>query len=193
MSYLTDQLAQEGCDPAALALGLLNWNNNPNANPTNAATLATQTIFALAIWLPAGVRVSNVWLPFNVAKSATTPPTGAFVGFGTGAAIQIQSGNLNAHASWGAGTNWQILPIGAQYVTPLPNYYYVYLLVNGTWTGGAGTQPTIVRGSTPAGLSMNNVFQVATAGTGQTALPANGAAVTLATSGSPIGYCVGVN
>lgn len=181
-------------DPLAVALGYKNWNYNPSL-AASASAFATQTIYAIAVYLPPGTTVTGVALDVLTAGVGVSP-TGFFVGLASPAAMVAQSGNIigaGAEAGLKAQGRAQ-LPFTAPYVTnnvdSPTGLYYIIVLENGAY---ATTPLAVGRGVNNAGsgnaLGAANPLQ-ATIGVGQIALPANGNAIALAASG--IGFHAGV-
>lgn len=168
-------------DPAAVALGLINWNT-PWGNLTNTTTVTSGTIFVSGLWLPFGVPVGHVSTLLETA-AAGTAITAGYMGLCAPTKMVAQSASLGtAAASYPAGPLFAALT--AQY-TPVPadsatGFFYVVMLLNGTF---GTTQPTVARGNVNAPSAANpaggSLLQYGTAGTAQTVLPSNGSAVTI--------------
>lgn len=186
-------------DPIAPAFGLINYNFNPTISGASTA-LTSQRIDAVALYIPLGKTVTNINLIVEVAGTSTAP-TGFFVGLATPTAalggtgkMVAQSNNLSASGSLTA-TGLNAFALNATYTANASDssngFYYVVILQNGAF---GGTNVTFERGN-----GTNNGFGTATTngffgniGTGQTALAANGNAVTF-TAGAGIGWWVGVS
>lgn len=152
-------------------LAINSWNFPPNAVNTN-SPLTSQTIYVVAVPYRAGQIVTNIAYSVSTA-AAGTAPAGAFVGLADSSrTMQAQSGNLSG-GFLAAGI--QNFALAAAYTIPASGIYYHVLLQNGSW---GTTQPAFHRGTSLAGVtSPGGVFLYGTAGTGQTALPANGSAL----------------
>jgi hypothetical protein len=168
-------------DPIARSLGLLAASGELGLVSTS-FVIVSQTIQCSAVWLNAGDVVNNVM--FNVATGgAGTAPTGIFVGLCDATTMRAQSGNLAANVQWTTGSAFVIQALSAPYTAQASALHYVMFLQNGAW---GTTQMTLNRlnnlgAQQPSGGS---TFIYATAGTGQTALPANNTPVTLAAAGA---------
>lgn len=170
-------------DPLAVALGYVNWAYHPAAIATQQA-FTSQTIYAQALYLPPGTAISLISLVVGTAAVGTTP-TGFFVGIASPTTMLAQSANLATSASL---TTLGRQTFACSYTPSLADsangLYYVLALLNGAF---GTTQPQFGRG---AGLSGTGTALaahtplIATAGTGQTALPANGAVVTYTSAGA---------
>jgi hypothetical protein len=151
-------------------LALKTWNYRPIITANSAP--ASGTIYALATPFYAGDIISTIWLNVQVA-GAGTAPTGFFVGVADSSRNMLaQSNNLNASSSLTA-TAHQQFALNASWTVPTDGMYYVVILENGSW---GTTQMALGRGGS-IGAAFGTNFEFATAGTGQTALPANGSAL----------------
>jgi hypothetical protein len=171
----TNQASRE--DPVAAGLGYINWTWNP-AIGGSATALTSQRIDVAAIYLPPNVSVSNIYLNVIVAGTSTAP-TGFFVGLASATKMLAQSANLAASASLTA-TGAKAFALSGSYTTSLTDsangLYYVVLLQNGAF---GGTNVTFHRGNaSTSGFALSYPI-FGNVGTSQTALPANGAAVTI--------------
>jgi len=182
-----------GVDPLAKAFGLVNWNANWGTFPNNGAP-TSQLIYATPIWLPFGVPISKVATLIEVAAVGTAI-TGGYMGVCSPTTMIAQTANIGtAAASYPTGPLVKALSGSVTSYTPTPadsstGLYYVLLLLNGTF---GTTQPTFALSSQTATYSSpsGGTFPgAATAGSAQTVLPANGAAVTLTASNRT--YAVG--
>lgn len=187
-------VAQKSPDPLAVSLGLANWNANWCAASGQAAP-TSQTIYAAAIWLPFGRAITKTSMLCGVA-AAGTAITGGFMGLCSPTNMIAQSANIGT-----ASSAYPIGPLVAPFAGSVTSYipnptdsptglYYVMLLLNGTF---GSTQPQFQRGPNTNGIggspSGSGSIAFGTAGTGQSALPSNAAAVTL-TAGA-VGWVVG--
>lgn len=161
-------------DPLATALGYKGWTFNTQVNGAGLA-LTSQEIDAYAIWLPHGAVISNVLLNVQTAGSGVAP-TGFFAGLASPTAMVAQSANLASSSSL-TTLGIQAFPLSSPYTTnPTDSptgLYYVVLLQNGAFTV---TNVAIARTVTVIGYGLNHPLW-GVLGTAQTALPANGAAI----------------
>lgn len=190
--------ASQGLFPLANAFGLLTCNFNPTiaggtTNPT------TQRMDAIALYIPPGQTITNIYLTVQTAASGTVP-AGFFVGIasptvalgGTGLML-AQSANLASSASL-TTAGIQAFPLSTPYATKTTDsskgFYYICLLENGAFGTtnvafhrGNGTNPGL--GTAGTNGWFGNI------GTGLATPPANGSAVTFS-SGAGLGWWVGV-
>lgn len=166
------------------ALGVVSWNYNPQ-NIATQTTTSTQLIYAVGIGLRSGQVVTNILLDVEVAGTSTAP-TGFYVGLASSTAMIEQSANLAASS---ALTTQAIgsFALAAPTTITADGIYYVMILMNGAF---AGTAHQLGRGS--GRNKIGSVWMAATAGSGQTTLPANAAAISLVTTNS-LNYWVGVS
>lgn len=161
-------------DPRAGALGLINWNYEPEIAAVSLAP-TSQTIYFSSIWLPAGVSVGNLYFWIAVA-GAGTQPTSVVVGLDNGVTMQAQSGELKANAAL-TTVGFQKVPLAAAFTPPQSGYYRICYLSNGVF----GTTPLQLANRTTTSGSTSKqalLFEPwGTGGTAQTALPANGSAL----------------
>lgn len=168
---------QAGLDDIGRAgLGFLSWNCYPHAL-SGLLTPTSQTIHAAWLPLRAGQVVTNVNF-FVQTAGAGTVPTSIVCGLANATTMLAQTGELKNSAIWTAA-GIADAPLSAPYTVPTSGLYYVFYLANGTW---GTTNLAILRGSNNGATSRSSILFYATAGTGQTALPANNAAVTLTAS-----------
>lgn len=173
------------------SLGFQCWNFHPFLAGVNASSLTSQTIFSMLVPGQADAPITGVGVLVTTA-AVGTQPTGVFVGLSTPKTMLAISANLAAlsvstdsTANFTA-TGYKFLPLNLSQLTfPLPTTgpYYVHLLINGTYSG---TQPQFGRAGPAVSATQppGAFIPGGTAGTGQTALPAVGAAVAIvATSG----------
>lgn len=170
-------------DSTAVALGMVNWAGAPEAF-VSATAPTSGTIYARAIWLPAGVPVTSTRFFLSVAGAGTIP-TGIFAGYCNTTTVLAQSGNLNADSAW-TSTGYRDTALSAVWTPSVSGLYYQLLLQNGSW---GTTQMSLNRGGATA-PSIGTPLLYATGGTAQTVLPANNAAITLASTGTPVDYWV---
>jgi hypothetical protein len=117
-----------------------------------------------------------------VTAGAGTTPTNIYVGLADSTGKMVaQSNDLKADTGW-TTTGPQTFSLNATYTVPTDGIYYVVVLANGTW---GTTQMALSRTNSLGNGKFGSIFVYATGGTGQTALPANGSSITLATSGAP--------
>jgi hypothetical protein len=122
----------------------------------------------------------------TLTAGAGTVPTGFFVGLASPTKMVAQSGNLNNDAGLTTVGN-NPFALSAAY-TPLPadsptGLFYVVVLQNGAF-GTTNVALGRAAGSSQATKQIGFGKALAgTAGVGQTALPANGAAVTITAGG----------
>ncbi len=181
--------AKTALDEVALTgYGLLSWTGNPENGRGASSAAATQVIFAVAIPLRAGMSVSNIWFGVQTAGTSTAP-TGFFLGLANATTVLAQTANQASSGTLTA-TGFKSLPLSAAYAVPADGIYYVLILQNGIF---AGTNVLFQKADPPSGATLNSVFVIATGGTGQTALPANGNAITLASTSSPLTFWAGVS
>jgi hypothetical protein len=168
-------------DPLAQVLGFVNWLCPPEL-VTGAAAPVSQTIHAgYGLWLPAGAVITNVVHQVQTPSVGTV--TGAFVGICNRTNMLAQSNNLGAGTQWaGGGAGLGSAPLSAPYTIPADGIYYPVLLINGAYTT---TSPVFTRTTTLAGSTtgVNGVWRWGRLGTGQIALPANGAPITFSYGG----------
>lgn len=155
--------------------GWLSANGSP-ATFLSAQALTAGTIYCTGIPLRAGMVVNNIGF-FVTAAAVGTAPTAFFVGLASKTAMLQQSTDQKV-AMLALGLGPGVIPLQAAYTVPADDLYYIMLLQVGSW---GTTQPTFGR----TGLLTNLENAVAggskigaTAGTGQTALPANDATPT---------------
>lgn len=180
-------------DPLAVALGYAAWNFNPTSSSASAAT-ASQTIYAMGIWLPPGITVTGVVLPV-ITAAAGTKPTAFYAGLCTATKMVAQSADVSGASGVpfaAAGLNQ--IAFSSTYTTnptdSATGLYYVCVLQNGSW---GTTQPAFERGSTGVvlgALTGKNPL-IGSLGTGQATFASNGSAVTVG-SAAAIAFCVGV-
>jgi hypothetical protein len=177
-------------EPLAKALGYINWNFGPSMAQGGSAT-TSQRGDVVALWLPHSTVITNVCLTVTTA-GAGTAPTGFYVGLATAAKIVAQSANLNASALL-TSTGTKQFALSSTYTTNTTDsasgLYYVLILQNGAF---ATTPVQFLRGNAatiPGGVS-NPAF--GNIGTALTTPPANGTAITIATTAG-IGWQVGVS
>lgn len=177
----------------AVALGYVNWNENPAAF-ANASTATSQTIYATSIYLPLGKVCTGVVLDVTTA-AAGTKPTSFAIGLCTATKMVAQTAADISGASGVpfAATGETQIAFASTYTTlaadSAAGLYYVVMTQNGAYT----TPVQFARGISVAGSGAALSGQSpahGTLGTSQTALAANGAAVTV-TAGST-GWFVGV-
>lgn len=176
-------------DPVAVSLGYKTWNYNLYL-VNNQSTPTSQTIFAFEVPTVAGQQYTGVRLGIGTAGSGT-PPTGFFVGLATTATTGVmlaQSANLAASTSL-TTANVQNFAFNAAYTETglsTPQSRMVVLLMNGTF----GTTPAQIGRFNQNAIitTVGTVVLYATAGTGQTALPANGAALPGAYAAASSGF-----
>jgi len=184
-----------GVDPLAKALGYKNWNFSPAIGAGNGTAPTSQTIYCSSLWLPVGTVCTGVVI-YVVTAAAGNKPTSFSAGLCTATKMVAQSAadvSGNAGAPFAAQGENQIALTGT-YTTNASDsstgLYYLLLLQNGSYSV---TQPQFgrnVQAIPPLALS-GQALPWGTAGTGQTALPANGAAVTIvATNG--LGFFAGI-
>lgn len=168
-------------DPLAVALGYKAWTFNTMVNGSGLA-MANQEIDAMAIWIPPGTVITNILLNIQIAGSGTVP-TGFFVGLASPTKMVAQSGNLASSASL-TTLGIQAFPLSASYTTnPTDSptgLYYIVILQNGVFSV---TNVTIVRTLAVIGYGLVTPLW-GVLGTAQTALPANGAAITFTGAGA---------
>lgn len=169
-------------DPLAVALGYVNWNYHYPASPATGVA-ATQVIFASSIYLPPGKTITNINLQVLVAGVATAP-TSFFVGLCSASKMLAQSANIIGGANEGQlkAIGTATLPLSATYTTNTADSpsgaYYIAVLQNGAYA--TPVQFGRVAGVSGAGVALaGNSPIFGTLGSGQTALAANGAAVTV--------------
>lgn len=156
-------------------LGFVSMNYQP-ATAAAGGSPTSQLIYAVAVPYRAGQVVTNlVWLVATAA--AGTVPTSIVTGLASSSAMLAQSAELKNNAGW---TSLGIKPfaLSAAYTIPSDGIYYHLFLQNGTW----GTTALQLARATNQGSVFGSSILYGTAGSGQTALPANGAAVTLVTT-----------
>lgn len=169
-------------------LGLKSWNYNPQ-NITTQTAATSQTVYAVAIPLKAGQLATNIVLDVEVA-AAGTAPTGFYVGLATSAGVMLaQSGNLKDSASL-TNQGLREFALSAAYLVQTNGLYYVVFLQNGAF---GTTNPSFGRGTGRFLVNVSGVYMAGTAGTGQTALPANGASMASTIGGTGVNYWAGVS
>lgn len=174
----TDEILRTG-------LGIVSWNY-AFTNISTQTTPATQTIYAVGVPLRVGQVVTNVLLDTEVAGAGTTP-TNFFVGIASATTVLGQSADLKASAALttqAIGTYALAAPV----TITTSGLYYVLILQNGVF----GTTVNLL-GRAGGRQVVGANFLYATAGTGQTALPANQGAITLSAGGTPLAYWAGVS
>lgn len=174
-------------------LGLLSMNYNPGNIASNSA-LTSQVIYAAMVPVRAGVTYTGVKLVVGQAASGAAP-TSFFVGLASNANLAspgtmlAQSSNLKDSASL-TTAGAQSFAFSATYTESASGLRAVILLQDGAF---GGTNVQFGRCS-PAAFGSANGSQplFATAGTGQTALPANAAALGNYSASSVISMWVGL-
>lgn len=181
-------LASSAADPLAVALGYVNCSPG-FLNPGSNSAPTSQTIFATGIYLPFSKTITSVVVNVVVAGVGTSP-TGFFAGVASPAKMLAQSANIIGGGSEGQlkAIGTAVFPLSAAYVPTAADspsgLFYLVVLLNGSYAStnvqfGKAAVGTGV--GTGAALSGQSPW-FATLGTGQTALPANTAAITLSTS-----------
>lgn len=165
-----------------VSLGFVTSNFNPG-NPASSNTAVTsQTVYAVGVAYRAGQVVTNInWIV--ATAGAGTTPTNMFCGISNTTTVLAQTADVKASAQWTA-TGLASLALSAPLTIPSDGIYYHLILANGTWSV---TQMALARGSGLVVANGSNLL-IATAGTAATALPATGAAITLASSGTPLPF-----
>lgn len=167
-------------------LGYQAWNYQPNlANGGTAPTAGT--IYVSSLPLRTGQTVSNLVWQVQTA-GASTVPTDIFCGLADSTGKMLtQSVTLKASAIWtpGAGSGIAQAPVTSFAVLSDGLYYGVFLQV-GSW---GTTQLALGKGTNNIAPGGVGTIVFGTAGTSQTALPANGSSLTIATT-SGISYFV---
>lgn len=166
----------------AVALGYVSWNYHYPASPATAVA-ATQIVYAASLYLPPGRTVTNINLQVLVA-GASTSPTSFFVGLCSPTTMLAQSANIIGGASEAQlkAIGTATLPLGSPYIVNTTDsatgLYYVTILQNGAY--GTPVQFGRISGVSGAGAALSGSTPIfGTLGTGQTALPANGATITI--------------
>lgn len=173
-------------DPLGQALGTI-AEPFPVATCTQFTAPGTQTVYAMAVYIPAAQTLTGLKLRLSVGAAGTSPTTARFGLMDNTGKVLVLSGNVNAAAQWPSIV--AAFPFTAQYVTLYSGVYFAGFVVNGTW---GTTQPT------PAATVGTGAFQgpdganppVAIQWIGQTDLPAVGQSINL--SGTGRIYWVGV-
>lgn len=149
----------------------------------NVQALTSQTIYCVAVPYRRGQVVTNIgWYIAQLAAGVT--PTGIFCGLADATGkLLAQSANVAASAVWTATLGLFGVALAAPYTVTADGLYYHVILENGAF------------GTTVLGLGraaqLGGTYQVAgvgsrlaaTGGVAQTALPANGSSVVLASAG----------
>jgi len=163
-------------DIAPRALGLTSWAFDFDATAGNSA-LTAGTIYCFGVPLRMGESIANVWLGTAVA-AAGTAPTNFFMGLcdSTGKMLAI-TGDVKASGSL-SGTGVNSFALQAATTIASDGMYFVVALQVGSW---GTTQPTFQRGAN-AFATVGAAFRFATAGAGQTVLPAVNSSLTLSAS-----------
>lgn len=180
------QPTRPSVDPLAVSLGYVNVGPGYFSATTTGAP-STQLIYAGGIWLPPNKVCTNIHL--HVITAATgTAPTGFFVGLASGTKMLAQSSNLAASAQLtavGTATLALSAPYTSNLVDSANGNYYIVVLMNGTFgTTNVQFGRAAFAAGNGAGLSGQSPF-FGGLGSGQTALAANGAAITFGqTTGS---------
>jgi hypothetical protein len=162
-----------GIDPLLDGLGYKSWNYNPNSITTNTAP-TSQTLYGVLMATVAGISYTGVTLQINTAANGTAP-TGFFVGLasaagnGSAGTMLAQSSNLNGQSMTTPGLIQYAF--SAAYVETVTTIRYVLLLQNGAFSV---TNPTFFKSGASIGGKTGDVVTAVTAGTGITALQANG-------------------
>jgi hypothetical protein len=177
-------------NPLAIATGLLAFNFNPAATGTGSSPTSQRGDVA-AIYLPPGIKITNVVLNVITAGSGTAP-TGFFVAICSPTKMLAQSADLHASASL-TTLGSQNFALSAPYVTNATDspsgIYYVMLLENGAF---ATTNVAFLRGNaSTTGSGPTRPF-FGNIGTALATPPANGTAVSVGT-GAGLGWFVGVS
>lgn len=159
-------------DPLATACGFISWNMHP-ALAAVALTPTSQTVYAAALWLPAGKKVSNINLGVTVV-AAGTAPTGMYVGMCSQSQVVAQSANLASNTGW-TSSGVKAFPLAASYTPTVSGIYYAFFLQNGTF---GTTQPQLMERSTD-GIASDTYKLWGTIGTGKSTPDANGTAITV--------------
>lgn len=167
-------------------LGLKSWNWHPQNISTQTAP-GTQTIYVIAIPLKAGQIITNVVLDVEIAAVGTVP-TSFFVGLcdSTGKML-TQSANLNASASLTAQGLRDFAV--TSYTVQANGLYYVVFLKDGVF---GTTDVSLGRGGGRDLVNGTGKRLSGTAGTGQTALPANAANLAAFSGTGSLNYWAGV-
>lgn len=171
------------------ALGYISYNFSPVTGLANNAP-TSQRIEAAAIYIPPAKTISNIALIVTAAGTSTAP-AGFFVGLSNGTKMLTQSADLKASnllTSVGA-KEFPVTPYVTNGTDAPKGLYYVHVLKNGAF-GGTDVGFGRGNGATPGYSLGPNIF-FGNIGTSQTALPANGAAVTLVVSAG-LGWFVAV-
>ena len=165
--------------------GIQAWNYYPSIASTGQA-LTSQTIYAFAVPYRQGQVVTNIG--FNVQQAASgTAPTSIFVGLSNATTMLMDSANQKDSSAW-TSTGLRTVPLSSVYTIPSDGIYYHLILENGVF-GSTVLQVYRAPGFAASDTRVNatgSYYLYATAGTGQTGLPAVGAGVTLASTGSPV-------
>lgn len=169
-------------DITRAGLGITSWNIDPGL-AASASALTSQTIYALGVPYRQGQVVTNIGFSLTVAASGAAP-TGIFVGLCSATTMLMDSANLAASSAW-TTAGQRAAALTSPYTILADGLYYHLILLNGTF---ATTNPQFARTTTLFSPQFGSTFLYGSAGTGQTALPAVAAAVTLATAGSPLRF-----
>ena len=161
-------------DLMAQAFGILTQNADLGS-ASNTTVPTAGTMYATAIWVPGGATINNL-LSLVGTAGVGTAPTAIFGGLADWSGhVVAQSDNLASNAMWTSIGLATIPLVEAPYTVSTEEaglYYALFLQV-----GAFGTTPMALRRPTSwGGLAPNGVLGYGTAGTGLSALPADGTA-----------------
>lgn len=152
-----------GQDPLFAAAGILAWSIDPRVC-VNSTPAASGDFHAGAVWLPAGIKITNL---AQYAKTAGTAVTHAFLGIYDNTLTRVAETADSPTAF--QTTGWITLALTAPYTTPAAGLYYFADVVTATTTMPGTLNGPLIADAPAAILANGTVLSVKAPGF--TALP----------------------